>query len=71
MKRRYKPRHKWSELIDNPFTEQQKCVQCGLFRFKALRSWMYSENEITRENPFVDSIANLGCIIQEKIIENG
>ena len=57
-------RHKWikdkAELV-NGFAEQHECENCGIYRFKALGSWLYSEEILTDENPFPEEIQNEGC----------
>jgi hypothetical protein len=43
------------------FTVQQRCANCGMYRIKALGIWMYSFEETTPSNPFVETLKNLGC----------
>jgi len=61
-----KPRHSWSEEKKNNFTVVQQCIKCNLYRFMALNMWMYSHEEVTNDNPFVDTVGNDGCGLTKK-----
>jgi hypothetical protein len=54
-------RHKWKKTEKNKFTEQEECINCGLYRIKPFKFWVYSKEKTTNENPFVDPVQNLGC----------
>lgn len=64
-----KLRHKWSGQVENSLTfpkgdvvEQQQCLKCDIYRYKALNMWHYSKEKLTNENLFVDRFHNTGCI---------
>ena len=64
-----KLRHKWSGQVENSLTfstgyivEQQQCLKCEIYRFKALNSWNYSKEKVTNENMFANTFHNKGCI---------
>jgi hypothetical protein len=54
-------RHVWGIPEEMKFTVQQRCANCGMYRIKALGIWMYSFEETTPSNPFVETLKNLGC----------
>jgi hypothetical protein len=54
-------RHQWGEKLINPFTEQQQCIGCGIYRIKVFQGWMYAREQTTKANPFVGTIPNPGC----------
>ena len=58
-------RHKWGKGrkdLQNEYTEQEQCINCGIYRFKALGIWMYSKDKTTDKNPLVETIRNTGCV---------
>jgi len=60
-------KHIWnkeSKHLKNSFTEQHQCDRCGLYRYKALGKWFYSNEIITDKNPFVLTIPNQSCIAE-------
>ena len=54
-------RHKWKKTEKNKFTQQEECTNCGLYRIKPFKFWVYSKEKTTNETPFVDLVQNLGC----------
>ncbi len=65
-----KLRHKWSGQVENSLifpkgdvVEQQQCLNCGIYRHKAMKFWYYSKEKVTNENMFVDLFSNEGCTI--------
>lgn len=64
-------RHKWSGQVENSLTfsigdivEQQQCLKCGIYRYKALNMWHYTKEKVTNENMFPKRFHNKGCIIK-------
>lgn len=58
-------RHSWDrgrEDLKNKYTEQEQCIKCGLYRFKALGIWMYSKEKTTDNNPLPYGERNVGCV---------
>ncbi len=56
-----KPRHKWGELEKLDYTEQQKCINCGVYRFKQLGAWGYTNTKHTKKINYPKIIKNEGC----------
>ena len=56
-----KARHSWSETKENRFSEYQKCINCDLYRFKALGIWLYSYDKDVEGDCLVEPIPNEGC----------
>ena len=59
-----KHRHRWGDLEVFSYTEQQQCIDCGLYRFKIFGMWQYCKDAHTKN--ITDGlnnqiIANPGC----------
>ena len=55
-----KKRHKWGKLLNSEYSKFQGCLNCDMFRFKALGIWMYTKDN-PRYKPFSDNCINEGC----------